>query len=322
MGRPSHSHIQTQASTYSARARTSLAQNGKSFFWASKLLGREMADNAAGLYMFCRLVDDLADGDLPEGTHRLGQIHACLTALRDDRPQPFTDPDLSAFLSAVTCSDLLVEPLIHLLDGLLFDQGNVAIEDEEALIIYAYQVAGTVGRMMCPILGCHDNRARAFAIDMGIAMQLTNIARDVYEDACLGRRYLPASWVGPLSADDIKSAAQNPDSPAGWAVQTGLKRLLNLADIYYRSAEPGLSFLPMRAHLAIGVAGRVYERIGLKLAAGNFSWHSGRVITGSAEKLSATLGALPLLRYRARPVPEHNNYLHLPLAAYLSPRGL
>ena len=83
------------------------------------------------------------------------------------------------------------------------------IKEETDLICYSYQVAGTVGVMMCDALQCHNEKAKLFAIDLGIAMQLTNIARDVLEDAKMGRRYLPGSWVNQASPEEIVLASKN-----------------------------------------------------------------------------------------------------------------
>ena len=88
------------------------------------------------------------------------------------------------------------------------DQHPVRVDDEAGLVRYCYHVAGTVGLMMCHILNARSSDAYAFAIDLGIAMQLTNISRDVLEDARMGRRYLPAAWVGDITPDDIVAAAE------------------------------------------------------------------------------------------------------------------
>ena len=198
-----------------------------------------------------------------------------------------------------------IRPIQHLLDGLLFDQGHVAIKSEDALIKYAYQVAGTVGLLMCPVLGCQKRHAFSFAVDMGIAMQLTNIARDVLEDAKMGRRYLPANWVGQLSASDILACANTPDSREAIQVKAGIDRLLSLADAYYDSGRKGLVYLPPRAHIAIAVAANVYREIGQKLRRRRLNWSAGRVVTNKLEKVMASGGASASLATRiigAKPV--------------------
>lgn len=158
---------------------------------------------------------------------------------------------------------------------------------------------------MCPILGCMNRHAFSFAIDMGIAMQLTNIARDVLEDAKMGRRYLPANWVGQLSASDILACANTPDSREAIQVKAGIDRLLSLADAYYDSGRKGLVYLPPRAHIAIAVAANVYREIGQKLRRCRLNWSAGRVVTNKLEKVMASGGASASLATRiigAKPV--------------------
>jgi phytoene synthase len=157
----------------------SLAQNGESFHWAKRFLGHKMGTEAAKLYAFCRLLDDMADGDIENGPARLVNIRAAL--LEGDTN---ADPALKSFAPLMEDQEFPLPVLIALIDGLLDDQREeVIISSESELLRYAYRVAGTVGLLMCHVLDCHDPDAKAHAIDLGIAMQLTNIARDVLEDA-------------------------------------------------------------------------------------------------------------------------------------------
>ena len=178
-----------------------LAKHGKSFYWASLFLGSKLADRAARLYLFCRFVDDLADGDLPHRKESLEDIRARLKG----SSQP-AGPEIEAFISLASDNNIPLEAARELLDGMLKDQQPTVVKDQAELLRYCHAVAGTVGLMMCRVLNCRHQRADAFAIDLGIAMQLTNIARDVLEDAKMGRRYLPASWVD-LPASEIAEAA-------------------------------------------------------------------------------------------------------------------
>lgn len=285
--------------------RTSLARNGRSFFWASRLLGPQMAARAAGLYAFCRVLDDMADGDIPGGPARLASIKARLHT--GSGP---VDPALATFLPLMDEVGIPARPLLHLIEGLLQDQQEVALEDEAELIGYCYRVAGTVGLMICPVLECRDQAAWPFAIDLGIAMQMTNIARDVLEDAQLGRRYLPASWIGPVSAAEICRAADDPNQAAADHLRNGLARLLTLADRYYLSAEAGLLALPVRARAAIIVAARIYRQIGVELQAGGLNWQTGRVVTSPVSKCRASLAGLLALPLRQKPLPAHDSALH------------
>lgn len=289
-----------------------LARNGKSFYWASRLLGRQMARDAAELYAFCRLLDDIADGDASGGEARLKTIRGQLVLLnqRDQPDQP--DPALARYLAVMRRCAIPVMPLIHLLDGLLLDQNAMLVRDEAELVRYAYHVAGAVGVLMCPVLGCRDRAAYRFAVDMGIGMQLTNIARDILEDAHLGRRYLPQSWAGPLRPQQIISCAERPDSPAHKAVQASADRLLELADRYYESGRKGLCHLPLRARAGIAVAGQVYREIGVKLRSGGLNWADGRVVTSLPEKLGASLSALGHLNGHTE--SRHDPALHQPIA--------
>jgi len=298
-----------------------LAQNGKSFYWASRLLGHQMTADAAELYSLCRLLDDIADGDIDgldakAGTNRLRHIRLQLTQMDAGHMPEQLDPSLLQYMPVMNRRHIPVIPLIHLLDGLLLDQSTMLVKDEAELLVYAYHVAGTVGLLMCPILGCDNKTAFRFAVDMGIGMQLTNIARDILEDAQMGRRYLPESWTGQLSPEQITACAQAPDSQEYKQIQTGADRLLTLADHYYESGRLGLGFLPIRARYGIAVAANVYRAIGTGLRARQLRWGDGRVITSKGEKLTASLQALSG-HYR-QPEAAHDSNLHAPLASLIN----
>ncbi|MEC8353381.1 MAG: squalene/phytoene synthase family protein, partial [Candidatus Thermoplasmatota archaeon] len=203
----------------------SLALNGESFHWAKRFLGKKMGLEAAKLYAFCRLLDDMADGDIEDGPERLVKIRA---ALIDGNTNG--DPALKSFAPLMEDQEFPLPVLIALIDGLLDDQRKeVIIADEAELLRYAYRVAGTVGLLMCHVLDCHDPDAKAHAIDLGIAMQLTNIARDVLEDAEMGRRYLPTTWTGDISPQQIVACATDPESSEAQIITQSVQRLLKMA---------------------------------------------------------------------------------------------
>jgi phytoene synthase len=279
-----------------------------------------VAKDAAELYSLCRLLDDIADGDIngldaKEGTHRLRHIRRQLTQIDAGKIPEQPDPALLQYMQVMKRCQIPVMPLIHLLDGLLLDQSAMLLRDEEDLVAYAYHVAGAVGLLMCPVLGCDDRTAFRFAVDMGIGMQLTNIARDILEDAHMGRRYLPESWTGQLSPNQIVACAKAPESQNYKQIQAAADRLLTLADQYYESGRLGLGFLPVRARYGIAVAAGVYRAIGTKLRVRKLRWGDGRVVTSKSEKLSASLQALSKL-YRL-PKATHNSNLHEPLTGLL-----
>ena len=293
------------AKTEFMTAHEALAVNGKSFDWARRFLGKRMSGDAAILYRFCRVLDDMADGDVPDGPRRLLTIRKDLVGRRHA-----ADPLLADFQPFILQQNLPVPVIIALIDGLLQDQKRVRIADERALRRYAYRVAGTVGLLMCHVLDCDDDVARAHAIDLGIAMQLTNIARDVLEDAEMGRRYLPASWAGDVKPAHIIAASNAPDGEVARAVSAAVRQLLLLADEYYQSGMVGLSYLPMRAHIAIAVAARVYRQIGIQIAATGYGWHQGRQVTSRGTKITCSLQASGLIWRRFWPRAPHRKHLH------------
>lgn len=284
----------------SKAARAVLQCHGRTFFFASRLLGPVHAERAATLYAFCRHVDDLVDNARhpQEASAALAAVSAALASGRAE------DPWTRALLALQARTAMPTEPLTSLLQGLAGDLDPVGIKDQDQLIRYAYQVGGTVGLMMCAVLDVDDQRARPFAIDLGIAMQLTNIARDLGEDARMGRRYLPASWIGEVSAEEI--AAPSP------ALQTTLRaatrRLLLLAERYYASGESGLGFLPIRARVAILTASRMYRAIGTRIAAAGYCSWDRRAVLGTAAKSGHAAQAL--LRFACVPRLHRRDAVH------------
>lgn len=281
----------TQPGTVEA-ARSVLRKHGRTFHLASRLLGAAHAERAAVLYGFCRHVDDLADES--------GDAMAAATALefvrRSLRTGHAEDPWTAALLALQAQTGMSLAPAHALLDGVQSDLSPVRLADEASLVRYAYQVAGTVGVMMCAVLDVRDPRATPFAIDLGIAMQLTNIARDVGTDACMGRRYLPASWIGDVPAADIAA----PDAQLQRELRGATRRLLRLADRYYASGEAGLAFLPLRARLAILTAGRMYRAIGGRIAAADYRSWDRRAVVGPTAKAGFASQALLALAFSPR----------------------
>jgi phytoene synthase len=275
-----------------------LAKHGKSFYWASLFLGSQLADSCAQLYQFCRFVDDLADGDLPNREESLEDIRAHL-----DGSDRNVGDEVEAFMQLSKDNNIPLIAARELLDGMLKDQQPTAVNDEAELLRYCHAVAGTVGLMMCRILKCKEQRADSFAIDLGIAMQLTNISRDILEDAQMGRRYLPASWI-----DLPASVIANADIACQQQVADAAKRLLDLAENYYQSALLGIQLLPLRSRLSITVALRVYRQIGWVLKRRGLPWWQGRVFVSKSEKMLLSIRSLKdLIPVR---VPAHKKVLH------------
>jgi phytoene synthase len=290
-----------------------LSRKGKSFHWARRWMTSAHAARATRLYGFCRYVDDLADENTAGQDPRTALALVAQGITSDGSKNPIV-ADAIALMRECQIQPALI---LTFIDGITSDLDAVRIADESALIRYCYQAAGTVGSMMCRVLGCHDPAALRHAIDLGIAMQLTNICRDVQADASAGRRYLPASLVGDLDPQ----ALVNPALPLQPRLQACIDHLLNTADRYYRSGEAGLAHLPFGARCSILIAARVYRAIGTQLRQQDNAYWLGRTVVPRRTKSLVTLRALaslPSLPGFWVPARQHDPALHGALSRFLS----
>ena len=170
---------------------------------------------------------------------------------------------------------------LELLEGFDMDVRGRVYASEDDTLDYCYHVAGVVGVMMAMIMGVRDEAVLDRACDLGLGFQLTNIARDVIDDARVGRVYLPAEWLQAAGVDPV-----DPDDISQREVLHGLAlRLLDLAEPYYASARDGLPALPFRSAWAVAAARRVYRDIGYQLRKqGHRAW-DGRVSTSRSRKM-------------------------------------
>ena len=294
---------------HSSAADAVLSAKGRSFHWARRFLGERHAARSTRLYMLCRYVDDIAD-ETESGFDAQQALAEMKQEICSGRS---ADPILADGIRLFDECDIEPGIFIELIAGVESDLGTVRIPDTDALLQYCYQVAGTVGLMMCRVLDAEGASAEAHAIDWGIAMQLTNICRDVSADAALGRRYLPASLVGELAPE----ALLQPDVATCDAIRSGLSDLLQLADSYYQSGERGLAYLPVASRTGILLASRLYHAIGSTLRRSNFAFQNGRAIVGTGRKSLITLQALGEIclhrRFWQVPVVAHDAALHAPL---------
>jgi phytoene synthase len=289
----------------SASAEKTLAVNGRSFYWARHFLGQTHAARATRLYALCRHLDDLAD----ESSSPESALDNLLTTRNAIRTGVTSDPTLRDGLDLMLECRIPPEIVLELIEGLLSDLDPVRTADEAALLRYSYRVAGTVGIMMCGVLDVHDPLAYPHAMDLGIAMQLTNICRDIAEDAGRNRRYLPATIIG----DREPAQLLQPGANLRPLLRGSVSRLLDMADRYYASGESGIAHLPLRARIGILVAARVYRAIGSRLRRRDCDYWSGRVVVGSRQKALVTLSTLllaPLQRFFWRPSSKHDSKLH------------
>ncbi|MBU4612790.1 phytoene/squalene synthase family protein [Achromobacter sp. GG226] len=304
-------HLWTDAAVL-AHAQAALRQGSKSFAAAARLLPAPARDSAVMLYAWCRHCDDVIDGqDLGHGLAPLAGDAAelALQSLQDETRAAFghgrlTHPAFAALRLVARQHALpMSQPMAHL-EGFRMDAVGQRYETLDDTLQYCYHVAGVVGIMMARIMGVRDAAVLARACDLGIGFQLTNIARDVIEDAEGGRVYLPAQWLAeagvPAEAADVADPAHRA------AVHRLAVRLLDVAEGYYASADTGIAALPGRCALAIATARRVYHAIGTAVRArGAAAWDT-RVSTTSAQKLGHVAGAGWLawaVRHRA-PAPR------------------
>lgn len=245
---------------YDVEACRRLMRNGsKSFFAASLLLPERLRAPACALYAFCRVADDAIDlGSDPAGAMRA--LTARLDAIYAGAPQAI-DAD-RALTTAVFRCGIPRALLDALLDGFLWDALGRRYETLEDVHDYAARVAGAVGAMMALVMGARTPTSLARACELGVAMQLTNIARDVGEDARNGRLYLPRRWMAEagLDADDW---LREPRFDGRLASVVG--RLLAEADRLYARSEHGIAALPRECRPAIRAARLVYAEIGAQL---------------------------------------------------------
>lgn len=234
-----------------------LKVHGRSFYWASFFLPSRARKLAAALYAFCRWLDDAVDEASSE-EEALRNVEELEKLLQGEEADRTSFRDLFFVLREF---GLGMAPAQELILGVKSDLQKVTVTDEEELLLYCYRVAGTVGLMMCPVLDVRANVAWRYAIDLGIAMQLTNISRDVLEDANRDRTYIPQSWfnraVGP---DDIIH-----NEMVRGEIPPRVNKALALADTHYESAISGMVYIPWRARLAICIALTLYREIGVKI---------------------------------------------------------
>ena len=230
-----------------------LKREGKSFYWASFFLPKKSRENAGILYSICRYFDDIADKNNEDKTTYL---EGTIKEIKNNKSNK-----VNIFLQK---NNIHQSIFIDLIEGLITDQRNTKIQNKDELIKYSYHVAGTVGLMMSKIIGVkHDMGARS-AIDLGIGMQLTNIARDVYEDAKIKRIYLPANWITNISLNDL-GATHALSLEQDEKIANAIHEIINLSEQFYKNGFAGLKYIPLSTRLAIFIAANVYRGIGIKI---------------------------------------------------------
>ena len=236
----------------------------KSFNWAGFFLPKKKYQKCSHLYDFCRSLDDIADQELSLDI-KIEQFNKFKNNFKNKN---FDNPIIKNMHQLINNFGISDKIVYDLFDGVESDLKNkVIINSKKELLIYSYRVAGTVGLMMAKILNVKIENSLKSAIDLGIAMQLTNIARDVIEDKIKNRKYIDENF------ESIKST-------------------LKTADTFYESSFSSINDIPIGSRFAILVARRIYRQIGNNiLQKGNIENYnkSGKIYVSNLEKFFQTI---------------------------------
>ena len=260
--------------------RNYLVDYAKSFNWAGFFLPKITYNDCSKLYSFCRILDNVADEgrDLKVKTKRFNEIKNNFNNTDQSNSEEKQTINQNQYVTIVDDMSVLADNnkinriiINDLIEGVESDlKRKIKFSSVKDLLIYSYRVAGTVGLMMAKILNVNETRALKGAIDLGIAMQLTNIARDVIEDQKMNRQY-------------IKPDFEN------------IEATIKLADMFYESSFSSIKKIPFKYRFAIIVARRVYRQIGRKiLQKGNMETYqkSGKIYVNNLGKVFQTILSL------------------------------
>ncbi len=276
-----------------------LKREGKSFYWASFFLPKSSKKKAGILYSICRYFDDIADKYSEDQTIYLKNSIKEIKSNKKNK--------VNVFLQKNKINNLI---FIDLIEGLILDQKKIRIKNKEELIKYSYHVAGTVGLMMSKIIGVKHKNAAKSAIDLGIGMQLTNIARDVYEDSKMKRIYLPATWIPNISLKnltDIHETSVEKDE----RISNAIHQVISLADKFYQNGFAGLKYIPLSTRLGIFVAANIYRGIGIKIKSKEKKYFRKRIYLSFLEKSLITIKSIllfifiPFMNYQYQKIRDN-----------------
>jgi phytoene synthase len=299
----------------SLHAEATIAEGSQSFAAASRLFDRSVRRGALALYAWCRHCDDVVDGQVlgkgqvasdTDPAERLASLERQTRAAYAS-DGPIGNPAFAALQYVARRHRVPLRYPMQLLAGFRMDVEGRRYRSLDDTLDYAYHVAGVVGVMMTIVMGRDEPEVLDRAADLGIGLQLTNIARDVIEDAAVGRVYLPEDWLDQagVSRTEVAALAVRP------AVSHVVACLLAEADRYYASANQGLRALPLRSAAAVGAAQRVYGAIGEEvLHRGPRAWDE-RIATSGGRKLALVAsGALGAAMVRFSPVKPRDPTLY------------
>ena len=262
-----------------------LKKEGKSFYWSSFFLPSHSKTMAGKLYSICRYYDNIADMDKEDKSIFLQDS---IKEIRNNKENV-----VNIFLKQNRINNLI---FIDLIEGLIKDQNSVKIQNKNELIMYSYNVAGTVGLMMTRIIGVVDKKANSSAIDLGIAMQLTNIIRDVYEDAQMNRIYLPAELIPNITLSMLRGE-QKLGSKQEFVICNAIQKLIDLSEEFYLNGFYGLKYIPYKTRLGIFIAANIYRGISIKVRSKGKKYLKKRIYLSSFEKFIITIRSITIFLF-------------------------
>ena len=260
-------------------------ENSKSFYWASKFLPKEILKKVINIYAFCRLQDDLVD----EGIK-----------IKDSS-------ELKELENIIKSYGVSKNIILNLMEGINSDKNFKRFKDNSELLRYCYKVAGVVGLMMIKALDIKQSEAKYFAIDLGMAMQLTNISRDIMQDYKKNRIYIPENTG--INKDIIS----NMTSENEIKLKKVVNQIILKSEIYYKSSLNGMRYIPIRSRLAILVSLRIYQGIGIKIIKTKKKFiHENLYVTNIEKTFIVAKALIEFLIFFIFPVykKKHNIYLH------------
>lgn len=269
-----------------ATCRQMIRTGSRSFYAASLLLPEDMRGGAYALYAFCRLSDDTVDVD-QSGAAGIAQLTARLDAIYAGAPANGAID--RALFDTIDLYALPRAPFDALLEGMAWDAEGRGCETLSDLYDYAARVAGAVGAMMAVLMRTRAPAMVARASDLGVAMQMTNVARDVGEDARNGRLYLPRDWMREAGLDPDAWLAR---PEFNRAIAQVVERVLDHAEDLYRRADIGIAALPPAYRPAIYAARLLYAEIGAQVARRGHDSIASRAVVSTSRKLQLLCGAL------------------------------
>ena len=276
----------------------SIKKGSKSFALASRVLPPALRDDASMLYAWCRYCDDVIDGqemghgqieDYKVGQdERLAELRLATADVLSGKPTD--NPVFAGLARVVKTHEIDHKHPFELLKGFEMDAEDRVYETVDDILDYSYHVAGCVGVMMANVMGARDAATLDRASDLGLAFQLTNIARDVIDDARADRVFVPKDLLEKHGAPpEAAELAKRENWPAAHKAAC---EQLDIAEQYYESAKVGIKELDFRCAWAISAALKVYREIGEELRkGGSYAWE-GRVGASKGRKLALALSAM------------------------------